>query len=168
MRTLIAAFIVGSACAGASAADPKAPAAPAVSTAAAAGVQASTTPARAQTVDDLYGGAKFRDPFSPVSGSGGGGRMTAETQEFTLEDFSIQNLELRGIMKDRRGSFAVLLDIDSRTGFILRNGKLYDYKKKQIPGVKGQISLPQKSVTLTTEDKDTRTFRLGEEKEAEE
>ena len=94
--------------------------------------------------------------------------MTAEAKEFTLEDFSIQNLELRGIMKDRQGSFAVLLDIDSRTGFILRNGKLYDYKKKHIPGVKGQISLPQKSVTLTTEDKDTRTFRLGEENEAEE
>jgi len=131
------------------------------SAARAEGVETSTAPAR--TVEDIYGGAAFPDPFSR-GGGGAGGSTTLAVEDFDLEELSIHNLELKGIMTDRKGSsFALFIDPHSKTGLILRNSRLFDYKKRQIPGIKGSINLIQKKVQLITEEKDVQVFYLGEE-----
>ena len=129
-------------------------------------VEASTGAARAPTVGDLYAGAKYRDPFAALAGAGGLAEQPqaaedgAEAAEY---QFSIHSLSLRGIMKDRRGASAVLVDAKTGQGFILRSGLLFDYKNHRIPGVRGAIHTKQKSVTLTTPEKDSQTLRLGED-----
>lgn len=123
-------------------------------------VEASTPTARPRTVEDVYAGSKLRDPFSP--NQAGGGRAGGAARQFKLEDFSIHNLELKGILRDSAGSYAVLVDGGAGVGFILRDGKLFDYKNKRIPGVRGKVDYGRKTVVLMTPDNDVQTLRLGE------
>ncbi|MBI2361757.1 MAG: hypothetical protein HYV15_00005, partial [Elusimicrobia bacterium] len=78
------------------------------------------------------------------------------------ENFSIHSLELKGLMRDKKGHTALLFDAATATAFVLRGGRVYDPKKKPIPGVTGTIKMEQKTVTLMTADKDVQTLRLGE------
>ena len=129
-------------------------------------VSESTGGVRALGVDDVYGGAKLRDPFTKLTGGGVVAPTSAAAdapKEFDPEEFSIHQLELKGIMRDKAGLTALLTDMNTHFTFILRGGRLYDMKKKAVPGVTGVIQLAQKSVTLTTADKDVQTLRLGED-----
>lgn len=129
-------------------------------------VAESTGGVRALGVDDVYGGAKLRDPFMRLSGGGAGMAavaIAAPPKEYDPEEFSIHQLELKGIMRDKAGLTALLSDMNTRFTFILRGGRLYDMRKKAVPGVTGVIQLAQKTVTLTTADKDVQTLRLGED-----
>lgn len=127
-------------------------------------VQASTDGTKALGVDDIYGGTKLRDPFTKLSGAGvAAAPVAAPPKEFDPEEFSIHKLELKGIMRDKAGMTALLVDIDTHFTFILRGGRLYDMRKKPVPNVTGAIQPAQKSVTLTTADKDVQTLRLGED-----
>ncbi|MEK9145958.1 MAG: hypothetical protein AAB339_10140, partial [Elusimicrobiota bacterium] len=83
------------------------------------------------------------------------------------QEFSIHLLNLKGILKDRRGSYAILTDTLGGS-FLLKDGKLFDYKNKPLPGVTGAIQPKQKSVTLMTPDKDVQVLRIGEEEGPEE
>ncbi|TPW21033.1 MAG: hypothetical protein FD126_1095 [Elusimicrobia bacterium] len=116
-------------------------------------------------VDDVYGGTKLRDPFMKLSGGGvvAAAAVAAPPKEFDPEEFSIHQLELKGIMRDKAGMMALLSDMNTHFTFILRGGRLYDMRKKAVPGVTGVIQLVQKTVTLTTADKDVQTLRLGED-----
>lgn len=135
----------------------QAPAAPAVSTA----------PVKALTPADLYDGAKFRDPFRVLNAGGGGGAAPAAPAAYDPETFSIHGLDLKGILKDRSGDYAVLVEAGSGAGFVLRGGQLFDYKNKRVPGVTGIVQFRQKTVVLMTPDKDVQTLRLGEQAESE-
>lgn len=115
------------------------------------------------TVDDLYKGDRFRDPFKKVNP--GETVSSREDKEFSLETFSIHSLKLKGVMKEKDGAYAVLIDGETATGFILKNRRLYTYKNEKIPGVSGKINIEQKSVTLITDEKDVQTLRLGESEE---
>jgi hypothetical protein len=127
-------------------------------------VAASTGGVRALDVDDVYGGAKLRDPFMKLSGAGASAAaVAAPPKDYDPEEFSIHQLELKGIMKDKAGMTALLVDMNSRFPFILRGGRLYDMRKKPVKGVTGVIKPAQKTVTLTTADKDVQTLRLGED-----
>lgn len=127
-------------------------------------VDASTDGVRALGVDDVYGGAKLRDPFMKLSGAGAAGTaVAAPAKDYDPEEFSIHQLELKGIMRDKAGITALLVDMSSRFPFILRGGRLYDMRKKPVKGVTGVIKPAQKTVTLTTADKDVQTLRLGED-----
>jgi hypothetical protein len=64
---------------------------------------------------------------------------------------------------EERDLTALLVDMNSRFPFILRGGRLYDMRKKPVKGVTGVIKPAQKTVTLTTADKDVQTLRLGED-----
>jgi hypothetical protein len=116
-------------------------------------VKASTMP----TVGKIYTADKVRDPFARW-GAGHG-----PTRPFTMEDFSIHKLSLRGIMKDAVSEFALLMDNDAGMAFILRKGRLYNSKKKLVSSVVGTMDIKKKMVTLTTPDGDVQVFRLGEE-----
>lgn len=134
-----------------------APAKPAVAPSAALAdeVKVSTTP----TVDSIYTASRLRDPFARW----GAGR--AASKPFTLEDFSIHKLALRGIMRDAGSDFALFSDNESGASFLLRKGKLYDPKKKPVPGIAGVINMKTKVVTLTAPEGDVQVFRLGEAEE---
>ena len=124
---------------------------------------ASTMTLKASVPEDIYGGAKYRDPLKKVSASAA--RASVAKVKFTMEDFSIHEVDLTGIMKDRKGAYAVLVDVPSGTGLILRKGRIYTFKKKRIPGVTGRINVAQKTVILLTADKDVQTLRLGGDEE---
>lgn len=124
------------------------------------GVSASSETTK--TVTDLYKGS--RDPFRMPSAGGGGGAAAAPAEPFKLDDFNIHTLDLKGIMADKGGSIAILVDNRFQLSFILRGGFVYSGKKR-VPGVTGTIHRRQKSVTLITTDKDVQTLRLGETEE---
>ena len=127
-------------------------------------VEVSTDGTRGISVDDIYGGSKLRDPFMKLGGAGGAGApVAAPAADVDPEEFSIHALELKGIMRDNGGMTAMLVDMNTHFGFMLRGGRLYDMRKKAVPGVTGVIQPAQKSVTLTTADKDVQTLRLGED-----
>ncbi len=134
---------------------------PAAVFAAPAGVDRSTGPARPRTVEDIYQGAKYRDPFRKVTAAAS--RSAASKAEFEIQDFSIHEVELKGIMKDGKGSFAVIVDIATGASLVLRKGRVYTFRNKRIPGVTGRINVAQKTVVLLTADKDVQTLRLGED-----
>lgn len=126
----------------------------AVSTAAASSeVQASTT----VTVASIYTVDRLRDPFLRWGASKGPARP------FSLEDFSIHKLSLRGLMKDAASDFALFVDNEAAVSFLLRRGRLYDLKNKPVPGVGGSINIKEKMATLTAPEGDVQVFRLGEE-----
>ncbi|OIO05303.1 MAG: hypothetical protein AUJ52_13920 [Elusimicrobia bacterium CG1_02_63_36] len=113
------------------------------------------------TIDDLYKGGRFRDPFRKVTA--GETNVSREDKEFSMETFSIHSLKLKGVMREKGGAYAILIDEETATGFILKQKRLYTYKNEKIPGVTGKINIEQKTVTLITDDKDVQTLRLGEE-----
>lgn len=130
----------------------------AVSAATRAEVKSSTpTP----SVSSVYTAERLRDPFQL---SGSGASAVAE-KAFTIDDFNMHNLVLRGTMKDGGADYALLSDREFGVAFILRNGKLYDSKRKAVPGVTGRIHLKEKTVELTGPDGDVQVLRLGEEEE---
>ncbi|MBI5596123.1 MAG: hypothetical protein HY928_08555 [Elusimicrobia bacterium] len=129
--------------------------------AAATAVDASSAAAKPLTVDDIYGGAKFRDPFMKLGGAGVAAAPST-VKEYDPENFTIHSLELKGLMRDKKGYTALLFDASTATSFVLKGGRVYDPKKKPVPGITGTIKMEQKTVTLMTADKDVQTLRLGE------
>ncbi len=109
------------------------------------------------TVGGIYTAERLRDPFARWGANHGHARA------FSLQDFSIHKLSLRGIMRDAGTDFALFVDNDAGVGCLLRKGRLYDPKKKVIPGVAGAIDFKRKTVTLTASEGDVQVFRLGEE-----
>jgi len=152
MRSLYIFFVVVSLSAGAARAEEPA-------------VAESTDTVKPRTVEDIYIGAKYRNPFTEVTAAAGGRSVSAAA--YNPEDFSIHELDLRGIMRDKTGAFAILTDRVAGVGFVLRQGKLYDYRNKLVPDVKGRINMAQKTVYLITPEKDVQTLRLGEDEEDE-
>ena len=134
---------------------------PAAAFAAPAAVSGSTESARPRGIEDIYSGASLRDPFREVAASSA--RSAATKTEFKIEDFNIHEVDLRGIMKDKEGAYAILVDIPSQVSLVLREGHVYTFKNKRIPGVSGRINMAQKSVVLQTVDNDVQALRLGEE-----
>ena len=119
-------------------------------------------------IEDFYSGAKKRDPFTMVGG--GGSAPAGEKKEFNLEtidlnDF-VRKVVLKGLVRDKTGALALLVDPETETGLILRGGRLYDYKRNWIKGILGQVNMAQKTVKLTSPDKEVRILRLGEDEES--
>ncbi len=126
---------------------------------------AESTGAVRMTISDLYRGDRYRDPFVVLQP--GEVAVTSEQREFSFETFSIHALKLKGIMKEKKETYAILVDEELRMSFMLRKGKVLTFKNEAIPGVSGRINAAQKSVTLLTEEKDVQTLRLGEDEEEE-
>jgi len=129
-------------------------------------IVADSTSTPKRTIEDLYRGDRYRDPFAKLSL--GESSVAREEKEFSLETFSIHALKLKGILKEKGATYAILVEEESGMGFMLRKRRLYTYKNEVIPGVSGRINVVQKSVTLLTDEKDVQTLRLGEEEEDEE
>lgn len=131
--------------------------------------EVKTSTAAASTlpeVSSIYTVEKLRDPFLK-GGASGGALVSVAAKEFTVEDFNIHNLFLKGIMKDADADYALLVDREFGISFILRKGRIYDLKNKPVPGVSGTIDIKAKRVNVMTADKDVQVLRLGEKEEPE-
>lgn len=127
-------------------------------------VSSTTAPAPA----DLY--KAERDPFMEFqSASPGSAAIIAAGQE--PEPFNIHALTLKGIMRDKSGDSAILVQPNAGATYLLKKGKLYDADKlydpktKPIAGVTGVVKYKQKTVHIMTSDKDVQTLILGEQQE---
>lgn len=117
----------------------------------------TATPA---SIDEIYTADKLRDPFLKGTSAAAG---NLPVKSYNPDDFSIHNLSLRGVMKDAGVDYALFSDITLGVSFVLRKGKLYDYKERVVPGVSGTLDIKQKMVRLVTREKDFQQFRLGAE-----
>ncbi|PCI40784.1 MAG: hypothetical protein COB53_00385 [Elusimicrobia bacterium] len=115
------------------------------------------------TVKELYKGDRYRDPFAELSA--GETVSTREEKEFSIETFSIHSLKLKGLMKEKAGNYAIIIDEDTDMGFMLRKSRLFTYQNEKIPGVRGRINMAQQTVTLITDEKDVQVLTLGEEED---
>jgi hypothetical protein len=124
---------------------------------AAAQVAASTA---VVTVDQLYSG-RSRDPMVPATVFGDQtGTAKLQAQDTAVCSFSIYALSLTGVMEDSGGKQAILTDTAKGLSYLLKAGRLYDQKKKPVPGVAGVIK--GKQVILMTDDKKVRQINLRE------
>ena len=103
----------------------------------------------------VYRGAAYRDPFLPVT------ERRQLSPLLSTEKAKIPNLgalTLKGIVRDKKGSIALLASPEG--SYVVKNGSLYDNLNRLVPGITGRID--KESVTLTTEDKFTKTYKLHE------
>ncbi len=156
-KTALAALLVLAASGAARAQAPAAAPAPVMSAPARPEVKASSASFVAASPATIYTTEKIRNPFSPASAGIIGGKA------YDMADFSIHNLTLKGLMKDRAADFALFTDNTYGASFILRRGKLSDPKGKAVPGVKGSMDLKKKTAYLETSDGDVQLFGLGDE-----
>jgi len=115
-----------------------------------------------QTVSTIYTGDRSRDPFLPAATGARIARRTDEDKPEGPEVVDIHGMQLKGILKDTKIDFA-LFSAETGGSYILRGGKLYNERNKQVPGITGNIKIKQKTVELITADKDVQVFRLGED-----
>lgn len=160
---------------------PKADRPPSAAKAAAAPAAAiSTSPLSisvGSTIEEIYAGATLRDPFVAVAGAARAVAAATAPGETPIpagtvpsEDFSIHSLELKGVMEDRTGGFAILVDPKFAASFVLKRGKLFDVRNKPVPGVTGFVKAKQKSVMLVGPgpDRDKRILTMAEKEEEDE
>lgn len=128
---------------------------------------AVSTPAA--TVEQVYKPVNPRDPLVPATVFGdqkGPGKAQAKgapaaaSAPVAASSFTVSGLALTGIMEDSRGRQALLRDQASGQVYVLRGGRLFDPKKKPVPGISGVVK--GKQVILMTEDKKVHQLNLRE------
>jgi hypothetical protein len=98
---------------------------------------AQETPAPAAPAGDAaYAYKGGRDPFVPLAGQGAGSH--ASTGDDEPGEFNASALELSGILKTRTGRWAVVRD-PGGASYMVREGKIYDSKRKAVPGYVGIV-----------------------------
>ena len=101
----------------------------------------------------VYPFLQQRDPFVPLIGAPA---ATAPSGTPSIESFS--NLELRGILQDRRGKIALISSTDGES-YVLRSGRVYDRRNRMISGVQGIIK--ENSVVLISKNKTVRELTIS-------
>ncbi len=115
------------------------------------------------TVEQVYKPVSLRDPLIPSAVYGdskGSGKPAAVQAQTAASTFTVYGLALTGIMEDSSGRQALLRDIATGSLYTLRGARLFDSKKKAVPGVSGVVKGSQ--VVLMTEDKKIHQLSLRE------
>lgn len=116
-------------------------------------VQAQEAPQKLEVARYYYPSSDERDPFAPLSGSASySGRSNSQ---MVFQNFA--NLELRGIMRDRKGKIAVI-GATSGEAFVLKSGRIYDQRNHLINGVTGIIK--ESSVVLISSNRTVKELPL--------
>lgn len=142
------------------------------------GAAAQTAPAAQQKpskIEDIFNARKVKSPFMALIGSAGGVAVAAADEEAAFDPHSedtdkvafINGMSLKGILRDKSSAYALLQHAESRTGYYLRGGRLYDFQGHAIQGVRGSVNAVQMTVVLEASGEKT-TLRLGEDKDKEE
>jgi hypothetical protein len=101
----------------------------------------------------VYLGYKYKDPFVSLTGKG----LTLKGNEVPVPN--IDSLTLKGIVDDGKEKIAIMLG--SGISFILKNGTLYDNRRRPVNGVTGVIK--KDSVVMEDSNKKTKEIKLKEE-----
>jgi len=110
---------------------------------------------------ELYHAGNLRDPFIPLSGSGGNSAWTTASDETAPE---LTSLALKGIIQGKNDKIALVSDSSTGASFVVnQRGKLVNHKGKEIPGFVG--ILKGKSLILMTQDKQVRELTLTQEEQ---
>ncbi|MFA5138512.1 MAG: hypothetical protein WC728_04700 [Elusimicrobiota bacterium] len=130
-----------------------------------------STPPKPAKIEDLFNAKKVKSPFLSLTGSGGVAVSDEEkafdpNSEETDKAALIKGMSLKGILKDKASSYALLHHAESRTGYYFRSGRLYDYQGHAIRGVKGRVNPIQMTVILEASGEKA-ILRMGEDKEEE-
>lgn len=96
-----------------------------------------------------------RDPFVPLDKE----TYTAkeEYKEKGKITLNLKNIFLIGVIKDKKGSMALLCD-DKENGYVLKQGLLYDDKDNELKGIKGII---RKDCVVLEQNKKLHTIALS-------
>lgn len=113
--------------------------------------------------EPLYTYKTGRDPFVPLVGQGGGGGPYAVGGDEEPGEFNAAGLELSGILKTRTGRWAIIRD-PGGASYMVRDGKIYDPKRKAVPGYVGIV----KEKTLVVIGPNNTVTELALKKDAEE
>ena len=114
-----------------------------------------TTP-QVLTPSMIYNASNLRDPFRKASSG-----SSLPQKAFKISNFNIHNLDLRGLMRDSKSSYALLIDTSYGISFILKGGKLYGPQGKPIPGISGHLDEKRKTVYLKAQEGDVQVLRMG-------
>jgi hypothetical protein len=118
--------------------------------------EAAAAPAPEAPVEPLYvyKGERFRDPLVPLTG---GGAWDYSGLSASNEEFDPASVELKGIIKTQTGRWALLR---SATGgnFLVKNGKIYDSKRKAAKDFVGIVK--EKELVIIGPNNTTTEFKL--------
>lgn len=107
-----------------------------------------------------YGGGRFRDPFTPLTGAGAGASFAfGEEGAFDLE-----GIMLKGILEDRSGGRFATISDKSGVGYLVKDGKILDGRGKPVKGVTGIVK--RKSIIFITGDKKVKEVPLEKPEES--
>lgn len=122
---------------------------------AAGAVAASTVPVSSLAVSSptySYKGEKYRDPFVSLAGQGAAYFYSGDDTPFDPN-----NVELKGVLKMKSGRWA-LLRTAAGASFIVKEGKLWDSKRKLVKGYVGIVK--EKGLELLGPNNQVFTFNL--------
>ena len=102
-----------------------------------------------------------RDPFMPLLGNQARTRSGEGGQG--LSGGELSNLELKGILRDRRGKVAIIAASDGEP-FILRAGRIYDQKNRIVSGV--SCIIKENSVIIISQNRAMTELSLRKKDEA--
>ena len=98
-----------------------------------------------------YKGGTYRDPLIPGGGASSYSSLNVAGEgEETMTGEKMVTLQLKGIFMDEKIGNIAIVSETSGNSYILKNGKLYNKKNKDIKGVTGVIG--KKVVTLISSD----------------
>jgi Tfp pilus assembly protein PilP len=100
-----------------------------------------------------YSGDRYRDPFIPLAGQGA---YFSENEESAIPN--IASLTLKGIIGEGKTKIALISGAGST--YILKGGRLYDNRQRQIKGITGAIKTD--SVIMIAPDKTVKELKLRE------
>ena len=107
----------------------------------------------------FYPYAQKRDPFVPlIGGVQGSPSAKSGSDKRSVERGDVGNLELRGILRDRRGKVA-MISSSSGEAYTLRSGRVYDKQNRAVSGVSGIIK--ENSVILITQNRTVKEIPLA-------
>ena len=101
----------------------------------------------------VYLGYKYKDPFISLTGKG----LVLKGNEVPVPN--IDSLVLKGIIGDGKETIAIMSG--NGISFMLKNGTLYDNRRRQVNGVTGVIK--KDSVIMEDSNKKTKEIKLKEE-----
>ncbi|OGR87679.1 MAG: hypothetical protein A3A86_04835 [Elusimicrobia bacterium RIFCSPLOWO2_01_FULL_60_11] len=102
-----------------------------------------------------------RDPFTPLAGSAAA-LAGASSGSQGISSGELSNLELKGILRDRKGKVALISASDGEP-FVLRSGRVYDRKNRIVSGISGIIK--ENSVILISQNRTVTELSLKKQNE---
>ena len=120
-----------------------------------------TLEAKEEPAQYFYPNANKRDPFTPLIGADAAASAKSGVQA-GLQKGELSKLELKGILRDRKGKVALISSADGEP-YVLKSGRIYDRKNRMVSGVSGIIK--ENSVVLISQNRTITELSLRKREE---